>query len=669
MADRQGEEKKPEEKKPEEEKGGKCVIDPKYMKLVTLITLLVSDFDVVLTLCSIVSYMQAGGVFLLFIGVIGFFFLVYIGGCYIAAKEAYRFMDMFKDKVRLNEINGISMEDLDDALSGRRIFWMGPEYEAAKKRKTSVEALKVATPDATGPEEIDIQSLTIALREAEMAGTSQLRMPGDPKAGAKAVKRATDKLIQAKKVQGMKGASLGRSRSRLGGPSADDVPEDVPEPNYKPNKGKTRDEMEGRQANQGGVDLDGLGDDDEPAEEDFQAKMFANEIASAREADDANLVKMCELASIKQLDSYKVDPKLLDKKGNITDPQRALFMICESKGILHSYHQASRVFSRRIVKWSHSVPYYRLMMYGWVPDIPCTDFAGILNANALYSFTVGIPQFLFSIVFVLSQARSTSVRNPSPCELDTSTQCNIMEDFQKPTVQQTIIVASFLVGLMSLVLSISNIIIDFPAQLFDIAEKEEESLMFTLQAEAATKTWESKLQVEVQENVKMMLKMSTQFENNSIPGMEAPGLVIEDVMKLERRAMEKKVAYIEHFLTMSEDEKKVRSDLRDGKRKKKKEEDDDAFEEEEVAEPAPPIRGPSRAASQLPPQPAALPPPRQPSRAPSQFAAVPEPTPAAARGPSRGLSGAGLAPPVGGSASALGVPEPEAPPPVEPAAP
>jgi hypothetical protein len=49
MADRQGEEKKPEEKKPEEEKGGKCVIDPKYMKLVTLITLLVSDFDVVLT--------------------------------------------------------------------------------------------------------------------------------------------------------------------------------------------------------------------------------------------------------------------------------------------------------------------------------------------------------------------------------------------------------------------------------------------------------------------------------------------------------------------------------------------------------------------------------------------------------------------------------------------
>ena len=111
---------------------------------------------------------------------------------------------------------------------------------------------------------------------------------------------------------------------------------------------------------------------------------------------------------------------------------------------------------------------------------------------------------------------------------------------------------------ISLILSLTNIMVDFPAQLFEIAEKEEESVHFTLQAELATKTWEDKLQVEVQENVKMMLKMSTQFENNSIPGMEAPGLVIEDVMKLERRAMEKRVAYIEHFLTMSEDEKKVR---------------------------------------------------------------------------------------------------------------
>ena len=40
-----------------------------------------------------------------------------------------------------------------------------------------------------------------------------------------------------------------------------------------------------------------------------------------------------------QLDSYKVDKKLCDEKGNILDMLRALYMICEAKGILHSYHQ------------------------------------------------------------------------------------------------------------------------------------------------------------------------------------------------------------------------------------------------------------------------------------------------------------------------------------------
>ena len=275
------------------------------------------------------------------------------------------------------------------------------------------------------------------------------------------------------------------------------------------------------------------------------------------------------------LDSYKVDKKLLETDADgvpkdppvIKDPIRALFMVCEAKGIVHSYHQASRAFSRRIVKWSHSVPYYRLMEYGWQPSVSSSDFAGILNANGLYSFTVGFPQLFFSIAFTLTP-KGVGVK--APCELDPADQCTVMEDFAKSNVQNVIIAVSLAIGLVSLAISLVNIMVDFPAQLFDIAEKEEEAVHFTLQAEQATKTWEDKLQVEVQENVKKMLKLSTQFENNSIPGMEAPGLVIEDVMKLERRAMEKKVAYIEHFLTMSEDEKKVRSDLREGKRKKKK---------------------------------------------------------------------------------------------------
>ena len=41
--------------------------------------------------------------------------------------------------------------------------------------------------------------------------------------------------------------------------------------------------------------------------------------------------------------------------------------------------------------------------------------------------------------------------------------------------------------LVSLIISITNIIIDFPAQIFEIVEKEEEALFLQLQAEAATR--------------------------------------------------------------------------------------------------------------------------------------------------------------------------------------
>jgi hypothetical protein len=647
MADAKDDKKK----KDEEEKGGKCVISPEYMKLVTLVTLLISDFDVVFTIVGMYSYVNASGVFVLFDVLLLLFGLVYIGGCIVAAKESDKFMDRFKDKVRLNEINGISMEDLEDALSGRRIFWMGPEYEAAKKRKISVEQLKAATPDSTGPEEIEIPMLKIALKEAELAGTTLLRMPGNPKAGAKAVKRATDKLIQAKKVQENKGEARRLSTRRsLGGPMMDDA-EDVADPNYKPNAPKSRDQMEGRGSSSAKIDTDGLGDDDNNAEEDFAAKQFELEIQKATEANDTNLVKMCQLASIKHLDSYKVDEKLKDKKGKIVDQQRALYMVCEAKAILHSYHQVSRAFARRIVKPTHSIPYFRLMEFGWQPSISHTDFSGILNANGLWTFTVGIPNFIFSIVFLISQFMSTNVKAPFPCETNNAVLCTLAEDFSRTTPQRMVVAGSFVIGLISLFISVLNVIVDFPAQLFDIAEKEEESLHFTLQAEHATKTWEDKLQVEVSENVKMMLKMSTQFENNSIPGMEAPGLVIEDVMKLERRAMEKKVAYIEHFLTMSEDEKKVRNDLRDGKRKKKEEEVQEDFEEEGVAEPPPRLAPPT-------PQPLPAPVPRQPSQAPpptsfrQPSAAIPEESAPPARVPSAGIPAQPSCGSVGGGSAA-----------------
>ena len=36
--------------------------------------------------------------------------------------------------------------------------------------------------------------------------------------------------------------------------------------------------------------------------------------------------------------------KLINSKGKVEDPLRGLYMICEAKGILHSYHQAVSQF-------------------------------------------------------------------------------------------------------------------------------------------------------------------------------------------------------------------------------------------------------------------------------------------------------------------------------------
>ena len=228
-----------------------------------------------------------------------------------------------------------------------------------------------------------------------------------------------------------------------------------------------------------------------------------------------------------------------------------LFLLCEARGILASYYKASRSFARRIVKPSHSVPYYRLMIYGWQPSVSHFDFAGILNANAMYSFTVGLPQLLFSILFMVSD-RSTG-REAAPCESPESKDlCSLIEDFNLPHVQTWIVIGSVVINIMSIMISVSNICIDFPAQIFDMVEKEEEQLFHQLQAEAACREWEGKLQTEVEESVKQMLKVSTTFKANQTPGMEAPRLIIDDVIQLEKKAMKRRVAILEFFVTKQE---------------------------------------------------------------------------------------------------------------------
>ncbi len=374
-----------EKKKKEEEQEGKLTVSPNMMKLITLIVLLVSDFDMLFTICSLVSYLTAGGIFLLFVAIIGWFFVIYIGGCIMAARESTKFIERFTEKVRLNEINGISLEDLTEALESKRIFWMGTNFEATKKRKASAQALRLLTPETVTAQELKIADVEQALKEAEMNGLEELMMPGDPKHGKKLIGSVNKRLIEAKAAQGvtaapqaqLKRAATARFTLPPGG-----VPEgaeggaagEVAEPHYisQATRPRSRDEVRGRAANVNHTD-EGVGGEDEEGnpDEDMQKKVFEEELAVAQAANDPLLARKIQMAQMKHLDSYKIPAKLCDEQGKVIDPIRGLFMICEAKGILHSYHQASRQFARRVVKPSHSTPFYRLMEYGWQPSVRC----------------------------------------------------------------------------------------------------------------------------------------------------------------------------------------------------------------------------------------------------------------------------------------------------------
>ena len=94
--------------------------------------------------------------------------------------------------------------------------------------------------------------------------------------------------------------------------------------------------------------------------------------------------------------------KLLNDEGKIADQgdvSRALYMVCEAKG-LGSYHTVSAVLAPD----RQARPLGALLPADGVrAAVVSSDFAGILNANGLYSFTVGIPQLMFAIAFLASQ--------------------------------------------------------------------------------------------------------------------------------------------------------------------------------------------------------------------------------------------------------------------------
>jgi len=66
-------------------------------------------------------------------------------------------------------------------------------------------------------------------------------------------------------------------------------------------------------------------------------------------------------------------------------------------GLLAAWTAAEKRNSRNRAEIKHGVPFLRLAKFGFMATPQPKDLGGILNTNALYSFTNGIPQMLFGI--------------------------------------------------------------------------------------------------------------------------------------------------------------------------------------------------------------------------------------------------------------------------------
>jgi len=134
---------------------------------------------------------------------------------------------------------------------------------------------------------------------------------------------------------------------------------------------------------------------------------------------------------------------------------------------LYIYYSERRRFRRTLVLLRHSIPYFRTMSFAWKDCIKPVDFAGILNANSLWSFTSGIGVQGCSLYYTY------------------------MEGFN------AILLGSLMIGVGTTVMSIANIVLDFPGQLALLEQNQTEKMTLEIQADKKVAD-----QMERMENIK-----------------------------------------------------------------------------------------------------------------------------------------------------------------------
>jgi len=129
----------------------------------------------------------------------------------------------------------------------------------------------------------------------------------------------------------------------------------------------------------------------------------------------------------------------------------------EEKNVPYIFYAEHSAFKRSVVRFNQSVPYFRTAYHAIESQISPPTFAGFLNAQAFYSFTTGVAQQGFSCF-------------------------NLYTTFMDGRDLSRILLSSLAVGILTTVLTFSNLCLDFPNQFAKMEQIPEEKQMLLKRA-------------------------------------------------------------------------------------------------------------------------------------------------------------------------------------------
>lgn len=167
---------------------------------------------------------------------------------------------------------------------------------------------------------------------------------------------------------------------------------------------------------------------------------------------------------------------------------------------LYIYYAERRRFRRQLVLLRHSIPYYRTMSFAWREAIKPVDFAGILNANGLWSFTAGIGMQGCSIY------------------------CMEQQGFN------AVLFGSLVIGVGTTLMSLANIVFDFPGQLSLLEQRQQEKMTLEIQAERATANDIESME-QIKRDKKSSIMSKERLKQDPVGAVKEYDLEVEEINK------------------------------------------------------------------------------------------------------------------------------------------